>query len=120
MERSPYLPAFNSPGGQKGRDVVVMEISAAAGILIQRGEPEARLQLPADLLLQRVGELNPPVVFDGVIVHSLILEGVERQRIEELFLLPVKGVVESGIQSSTPPSFKTRKHSRKIGRTSST
>ena len=68
------FPGQSSP---EGGHPMLMEEPFAIGVLIQVHQLEARLDLPADLLLQGMGELYAVIVFFQEGHERLVTEGIE-------------------------------------------
>lgn len=98
------------PGGQEGLHIVFVEVPAAVGVTVEMGQPEAGLQLAADLLLNAVGELDPIVIgfqqgpligiFQGMKGRVLMMRCSDSSTRK---LIPL-----SSPASSTPPGFRIR------------
>lgn len=76
---------------------MVMQIAASIGILIQIRQPEAGLQLPADLFFQRVRKLDSGVGAQAFRIQLFILQRIERQRIFDRRFIFVKYIIRTDI-----------------------
>ena len=75
-----------------------MQIAAAAGVLVQIDQREARAELAAQLLLHRVGELNAAVV--GLKLRHLlgVFERIEGEGVDDAFLVVVEHEGDAVVQ----------------------
>ena len=99
-----------------------MKPPRAVGILIDIREKKSGFQLAADLFLQGMGKLYAvPGCFQ--LPHLFrIFQRIKGQTVLKILFLLIQDILIplSNPPSSMPPGLSTRKHSRKMGRISST
>ena len=77
-----------------------MQAAGAVCVLVDVREPEAGLELAADLLVERVGELHAIVAAHGFRIQRRIFERVERQAAHDGRFVLADDVVDAVVQSA--------------------
>ena len=77
-----------------------MQVPASVGVLVEMRQAKAGPELSAHLLLHGVGELDPLVISERILIERFVREGVEGKTVADLRLVVVKEEVDPVVKAA--------------------
>ena len=87
-----------------GRDIVLVQIAVAVGVLIEIQQLQSRFQLAGKLLVRGMGKLDAAFVLFQLAHLRFILERVKRKRVDDPRLILVKSKIQAVVKPGQQPS----------------